>query len=327
MKQFTANELLDSFSQYISQLTYAKEPYALYAPIDYVLPTGGKRVRPILMLLAYNLYKEDIATIFSQATALETYHNFTLLHDDLMDGADMRRGIPTVHKKWNANTAILSGDAMLILANQLMLIDCPTDKLAAVLKEFMQAEMEVCEGQQWDVDFEERTDVSIEEYIEMIRLKTSVLLGVALKIGAILGGASVEDAQYLYDFGIKMGLSFQLQDDYLDVYGDPKTFGKMIGGDILNNKKTFMLITALERAKGEDALALKKWISNKDFQPEEKIKAVTEIYNRLDIPALCQEKMNALYEEGLALLNKVSVTPSRKTELRTYVERLMKRNK
>lgn len=327
MKQFTANELLDSFSQYISQLTYAKEPYALYAPIDYVLPTGGKRVRPILMLLAYNLYKEDIATIFSQATALETYHNFTLLHDDLMDGADMRRGIPTVHKKWNANTAILSGDAMLILANQLMLIDCPTDKLAAVLKEFMQAEMEVCEGQQWDVDFEERTDVSIEEYIEMIRLKTSVLLGVALKIGAILGGASVEDAQYLYDFGIKMGLSFQLQDDYLDVYGNPKTFGKMIGGDILNNKKTFMLITALERAKGEDALALKKWISSKDFQPEEKIKAVTEIYNRLDIPALCQEKMNALYEEGLALLNKVSVTPSRKTELRTYVERLMKRNK
>lgn len=327
MKQFTANELLDSFSQYISQLTYAKEPYALYAPIDYVLPTGGKRVRPILMLLAYNLYKEDIASIFSQATALETYHNFTLLHDDLMDGADMRRGIPTVHKKWNANTAILSGDAMLILANQLMLIDCPTDKLAAVLKEFMQAEMEVCEGQQWDVDFEERTDVSIEEYIEMIRLKTSVLLGVALKIGAILGGASVEDAQYLYDFGIKMGLSFQLQDDYLDVYGDPKTFGKMIGGDILNNKKTFMLITALERAKGEDALALKKWISSKDFQPEEKIKAVTEIYNRLDIPALCQEKMNALYEEGLALLNKVSVTPSRKTELRTYVERLMKRNK
>lgn len=327
MKQFTANELLDSFSQYISQLTYAKEPYALYAPIDYVLPTGGKRVRPILMLLAYNLYKEDIVTIFSQATALETYHNFTLLHDDLMDGADMRRGIPTVHKKWNANTAILSGDAMLILANQLMLIDCPTDKLAAVLKEFMQAEMEVCEGQQWDVDFEERTDVSIEEYIEMIRLKTSVLLGVALKIGAILGGASVEDAQYLYDFGIKMGLSFQLQDDYLDVYGDPKTFGKMIGGDILNNKKTFMLITALERAKGEDALALKKWISSKDFQPEEKIKAVTEIYNRLDIPALCQEKMNALYEEGLALLNKVSVTPSRKTELRTYVEHLMKRNK
>ncbi|MCI5560499.1 MAG: polyprenyl synthetase family protein [Phocaeicola sp.] len=327
MKQFTANELLDSFSQYISQLTYAKEPYALYAPIDYVLPTGGKRVRPILMLLAYNLYKEDITTIFSQATALETYHNFTLLHDDLMDGADMRRGIPTVHKKWNANTAILSGDAMLILANQLMLIDCPTDKLAAVLKEFMQAEMEVCEGQQWDVDFEERTDVSIEEYIEMIRLKTSVLLGVALKIGAILGGASVEDAQHLYDFGIKMGLSFQLQDDYLDVYGDPKTFGKMIGGDILNNKKTFMLITALERAEGEDAIALKKWISSKDFQPEEKIKAVTEIYNRLDIPALCQEKMNALYEEGLALLNKVSVTPSRKTELRTYVERLMKRNK
>lgn len=327
MKQFTANELLDSFSQYISQLTYAKEPYALYAPIDYVLPTGGKRVRPILMLLAYNLYKEDITTIFSQATALETYHNFTLLHDDLMDGADMRRGIPTVHKKWNANTAILSGDAMLILANQLMLIDCPTDKLAAVLKEFMQAEMEVCEGQQWDVDFEERTDVSIEEYIEMIRLKTSVLLGVALKIGAILGGASVEDAQYLYDFGVKMGLSFQLQDDYLDVYGDPKTFGKMIGGDILNNKKTFMLITALERAEGEDAIALKKWISSKDFQSEEKIKAVTEIYNRLDIPALCQEKMNALYEEGLALLNKVSVTPSRKTELRTYVERLMKRNK
>lgn len=327
MKQFTANELLDSFFQYISQLTYAKEPYTLYAPIDYVLPTGGKRVRPILMLLAYNLYKEDITTIFSQATALETYHNFTLLHDDLMDGADMRRGIPTVHKKWNANTAILSGDAMLILANQLMLIDCPTDKLAAVLKEFMQAEMEVCEGQQWDVDFEERTDVSIEEYIEMIRLKTSVLLGVALKIGAILGGASVEDAQYLYDFGVKMGLSFQLQDDYLDVYGDPKTFGKMIGGDILNNKKTFMLITALERAEGEDAIALKKWISSKDFQPEEKIKAVTEIYNRLDIPALCQEKMNALYEEGLALLNKVSVTPSRKTELRTYVERLMKRNK
>ena len=271
MKQLDSEELMKRIHAYIEQLSYSREPKGLYDPIEYVLALGGKRLRPVLMLLAYNLYREDVESIFSQAAGIETYHNFTLLHDDLMDNADMRRGKPVVHKKWNENTAILSGDAMLILSYQFMMNQCPPEHVQEVMEIFGRTALEVCEGQQWDMEFESHNDVTVSEYIEMIRLKTSVLLAAALKIGAVLGGASSADAQKLYDFGIQMGLAFQLQDDYLDVYGNPAVFGKKIGGDILCNKKTYMLITALEQAKGENREELLRWLNAAEFVPEERL--------------------------------------------------------
>lgn len=325
MKQQSSEQLMKQIHAYIEQLSYSRDPQGLYDPITYVLALGGKRLRPVLMLLAYNLYKEDVVSIFPQAAGIETYHNFTLLHDDLMDKADMRRNKPTVHKKWNENTAILSGDAMLILAFQLMMQQCPVAYMQQVMAVFGQTALEVCEGQQWDMEFESRMDVSVDEYIEMIRLKTSVLLAGALKIGAVLGGASEADTQLLYDFGIKMGLAFQLQDDYLDVYGDPAVFGKKIGGDILCNKKTYMLITALNRAEGEMREDLYHWIERTDFVPEEKIAAVTAIYNKVGIAGLCEEQINKYYTEGLELLDKVSVEVGLKENLRTFVCQLMNR--
>ena len=291
MKQLDSEELMKRIHAYIEQLSYSREPKGLYDPIEYVLALGGKRLRPVLMLLAYNLYREDVESLFSQAAGIETYHNFTLLHDDLMDNADMRRGKPVVHKKWNENTAILSGDAMLILSYQFMMNQCPPEHVQEVMEIFGRTALEVCEGQQWDMEFESRNDVTVGEYIEMIRLKTSVLLAAALKIGAVLGGASSADAQKLYDFGIRMGLAFQLQDDYLDVYGNPAVFGKKIGGDILCNKKTYMLITALEQAKGENREELLRWLNAADFVPEEKIAAVTAIYNKVGIAGYCDAQI------------------------------------
>lgn len=325
MKQQTGEQLLQQIHEYIGNLSYMREPMGLYDPIEYVLGLGGKRLRPVLMLLAYNLYKEDVTRIFSQAAGIETYHNFTLLHDDLMDKADMRRNKPTVHKKWDENTAILSGDAMLILAYQFMMKKCPLECVERVMEVFGRTALEVCEGQQWDMEFEHRLDVTVDEYIEMIRLKTSVLLAAALKIGAILGGAPEKDAQLLYDFGIKMGLAFQLQDDYLDVYGDPAVFGKKIGGDILCNKKTFMLITALSLAEGEDKETLLNWLRATGYVAEEKIQSVTALYNKVGVPELCQARIDAYYKEGLELLDKVNVESSLKEELKKFVCHLMDR--
>ena len=325
MKQQTGEQLLQQIHEYIGNLSYMREPMGLYDPIEYVLGLGGKRLRPVLMLLAYNLYKEDVTRIFSQAAGIETYHNFTLLHDDLMDKADMRRNKPTVHKKWDENTAILSGDAMLILAYQFMMKKCPLECVERVMEVFGRTALEVCEGQQWDMEFEHRLDVTVDEYIEMIRLKTSVLLAAALKFGAILGGAPEKDAQLLYDFGIKMGLAFQLQDDYLDVYGDPAVFGKKIGGDILCNKKTFMLITALSLAEGEDKETLLNWLRATDYVAEEKIQSVTALYNKVGVPELCQARIDAYYKEGLELLDKVNVESSLKEELKKFVCHLMDR--
>ena len=325
MKQQTSEHLLRQIHEYIGNLSYMREPTELYEPIEYVLGLGGKRLRPVLMLLAYNLYKEDVPRIFSQAAGIETYHNFTLLHDDLMDKADMRRGKPTVHKKWDENTAILSGDAMLMLAYQFMMQDCPLECVNPVMEIFGRTALEICEGQQWDMEFEHRTDVTVEEYMEMIRLKTSVLLAASLKIGAVLGGAPEKDAQLLYDFGIKMGLAFQLQDDYLDVYGDPAVFGKKIGGDILCNKKTFMLITALSLAEEEDKETLLNWLRATDYVAEEKIQSVTSLYNKVGVPELCQARIDACYKEGLELLDKVNVESSLKEELKKFVCHLMDR--
>lgn len=325
MKQYEDKELLECIQNYIGQLSYVHEPENLYKPIEYVLGLGGKRIRPVLMLMAYNLYKDDVSAICQQAAALETYHNFTLLHDDLMDKADMRRNRPTVHKKWDENTAILSGDAMLILSFKMMMESCPSEYVSEVMSTFSKAALEVCDGQQWDMDFEKRIDVTVDEYMNMIRLKTSVLLAASLKIGAILGGATAQDAKLLYDFGVKMGLAFQLQDDYLDVYADSSVFGKNIGGDICSNKKTFMLITALEKSSGQDKIELEKWIKSDDFVADEKIKAVTTVYNNVGVPDLCMEKINELYTEGLNILGKVSVDDALKNILRSFTGKLMNR--
>ncbi len=321
---YSATQLLEKVNAYIKQMPYARPPMGLYEPIAYELSLGGKRIRPVLMLMAYNLYKEDVDAILPQAVGLETYHNHTLLHDDVMDKADMRRGKPTVHNVWNENTAILSGDAMLILAYRLM-ADCPVDKLKEVLDVFTTTTMEICEGQQWDMEFETRSDVTVGKYVEMIRLKTSVLLAAALKIGACLADAPQEEQDKLYEFGVKMGLAFQLQDDYLDVYGDPKVFGKNIGGDILCNKKTYMLINALNLADAEQRQELERWLSVVEGQEEEKIAAVTRIYNNIGIGNLCLEKVDAFYKEGLAALDAVNLPEERKMVLKAFACSMMNR--
>ena len=315
-------EIQEKIEREIGRLEFDCPPKSLYEPITYILSLGGKRIRPALVLMACNLYGEDVEKAVRPALGLEVFHNFTLLHDDLMDQADKRRNRPTVHKVWNANTAILSGDAMLIAAYQLIGETAP-EHLKEVLDLFTRTALEICGGQQYDMEFESRMDVSEEEYLEMIRLKTAVLLACSLKTGAILGGASREDAENLYRFGINIGLAFQLQDDLLDVYGDTKTFGKNIGGDILCNKKTFLLINALRRAEGEQKVQLEHWIARKDFDAAEKIAAVTNIYNVLGLKELSEAKMQTYYAEGMKNLAALSVSEERLAVLKEVTSRLM----
>ena len=319
-----SNEILHLINEYLDSIPYDRKPEGLYEPIKYVLSLGGKRIRPTLMLLAYNLFRDDPKTILPSACALETYHNYTLLHDDLMDNADLRRGHMTVHKRWDANTAILSGDSMLVLAFQQM-AQCRHDKLSQILDLFTRMALEIGEGQQYDMEFESRNDVTEDEYIEMIRLKTSVLLACATKMGAILADAPEQDAENLYRFGEKVGLAFQLQDDYLDVYGDPKVFGKAIGGDIACNKKTYMLINALALADAKQRKVLTDWIDMPAADPQEKIAAVTEIYNEIGINRMAENKIRAFFQEGLLFLEKVNVEADRKQELLAYTREMMKR--
>lgn len=320
----TADEILKMVNEFLDHLSYDRKPESLYEPIKYVLSMGGKRIRPTLMLLAYNLYKENPEDILMNACALETYHNYTLLHDDLMDNADMRRGHLTVHKKWNDNTAILSGDSMLVLAFQRMM-QCDTKHLKDILDLFTVTALEIGEGQQYDMEFETRNDVKEEEYIEMIRLKTSVLLACALKIGAILADASAEDAENLYKFGEQIGLAFQLQDDYLDVYGDSKVFGKEIGGDITSNKKTYMLINAFNKANDAQREELTRWVSARDFDRNEKVDAVTRLYNEIGIDQLAQDKIAYYFAQSKKYLDAVNVPEEKKEELRKYAQKMMKR--
>lgn len=320
----TADEILKMVNEFLDHLSYDRKPESLYEPIKYVLSMGGKRIRPTLMLLAYNLYKENPEDILMNACALETYHNYTLLHDDLMDNADMRRGHLTVHKKWNNNTAILSGDSMLVLAFQRMM-QCDTKHLKDILDLFTVTALEIGEGQQYDMEFETRNDVKEEEYIEMIRLKTSVLLACALKIGAILADASAEDADNLYKFGEQIGLAFQLQDDYLDVYGDSKVFGKEIGGDITSNKKTYMLINAFNKANDAQRKELTRWVSARDFDRNEKVDAVTHLYNEIGIDQLAQDKIAYYFAQSKKYLDAVNVPEEKKEELRKYAQKMMKR--
>ena len=321
---YQAEEILEKVNQAIADLHYDRKPASLYEPVKYVLSCGGKRIRPVLMLLCYNMYKENPTDIMMQALGVETYHNFTLLHDDLMDNADVRRSHETVHKRWNANTAILSGDTMYMLAFQLMQ-QCDNIHLVEVMRLFTETAIEIGEGQQFDMEFETRNDVTEDEYIEMIRLKTSVLLACALKIGAVMGDASQEDADLLYRFGEQIGLAFQLQDDLLDVYGDPEVFGKAIGGDITSNKKTYMLINALNLANDAQRAELIRWIEAKEFDRQEKVAAVTRLYDEIGIRQLCEEKIRVCFEKGMQLFEQVSVSPERKEELRRYVAEMMNR--
>lgn len=322
---FTDKELIDKINQYIATWPYAHQPEALYAPIDYVLSHGGKRIRPVLALMAYNLYKEDVETILPVAVAVETYHNYTLLHDDLMDKADMRRNKPTVHKVWDENTAILSGDTMMVLAYKL--IGQTEEKhLKEVLDLFSDTAIQIGEGQQYDMEFERRNDVTESEYLEMIRLKTSVLLAASLKIGAMLGEAPAEDANNLYNYGVQIGMAFQLQDDYLDLYGDPAVFGKNIGGDILCNKKTYMLINALLRANPQQRAQLLQWMNATGYCPEEKIQAVSALYDSIGIRDLCNQKIALYFKQAEEYLSAVNVSDERKAALRSYVTGLTHRN-
>ena len=320
----TANEILEKINSYLDNLPYTREPQSLYEPVKYALSMGGKRIRPSLMLMAYNMFKDDPESILPTACAIETYHNYTLLHDDLMDNAAMRRGMPTVHVKWDANTAILSGDSMLVLAFQRMM-QCAPDKLKPVLDLFTETSLEIGEGQQYDMDFESRTDVTEDEYIEMMRLKTSVLLACSLKLGAIQAGAPAADADNLYKFGELMGLAFQLQDDYLDVYGDPAVFGKAIGGDILCNKKTYMLINAYNRAGDDMRGELTRWVTAEEFDPAEKIAAVTAIYDKVGIKELAEQKINYYFDQSRKYLAAVNVPDERKAVLAGYTDKMMKR--
>lgn len=321
---FTASELLDIVKGHIAGLQFTRTPKGLYDPVSYVLSLGGKRIRPVLMLMAYNLYREDVKSILQPATGIEVYHNYTLLHDDLMDRADMRRGKATVHKVWNDNVAILSGDAMLVLAYQFM-TQCASEKLKDVMDLFSLTALEICEGQQLDMEFEQRKDVKEDEYIEMIRLKTSVLLAASLKIGAILGGASKEDADALYDFGVNLGLAFQLKDDLLDVYGDPLRFGKNIGGDILCNKKTYLVIKAFEHANTDQEALLNDWFTRETIDPQEKIAAVTRLYNEIGVKALCENRIVEYSKRASESLNRVNVPAENKQELETMMNELMHR--
>ena len=322
----TVKEITELVNEGINSLPYDRKPQSLYEPIIYTMSQGGKRIRPVLTLLSYYMFRDDIRQALPCAMGLEMYHNYTLLHDDLMDNADMRRGNMTVHKKWDANTAILSGDSMLVLSYQLM-SQCPQEMLQQVIDTFTITALEIGEGQQYDMDFEKRTDVTEEEYIEMIRLKTSVLLACAAKIGAILAGASSEEQNHAYRFGEQLGLAFQLQDDFLDVYGDEKVFGKKIGGDITSNKKTYMLIKALERAEGIDRQQLEYWIEAQEFDRSEKVNAVTEIYRRLGIDTLAKERIDKYFTSALDNLDAISAPAERKAELLSFVQQMMRRER
>ncbi|GHV16397.1 isoprenyl synthetase [Bacteroidia bacterium] len=319
---YTFEDILGIVNNEISKIEYNIDPQSLFEPITYILSLGGKRVRPALTLMSYNLYRDDVLRAVPVALAIEVFHNFTLLHDDLMDRANMRRGEPTVHIKWGDNTAVLSGDAMLIEAyKEIAKVD--SEYLKPALDLFSVTATEICCGQQYDMEFEQRMDVTIPEYLEMIRLKTAVLLGCTLKEGAIVAGAPDADANNLYDFGINVGLGFQLKDDLLDVYGDSTNFGKRIGGDILCNKKTFLLINALEdsASKGE----LMEWINKTNYSEEAKIKAVTAIYDKLNLKQKSEELINRYYKEAISCLDKVNVDRNKKKELYSLAENLMSR--
>ncbi len=308
----------------IEQLEYGSQPAELYEPISYIMSLGGKRLRPALTLMAYYMYHDDPENALDHALAVEMFHNFTLMHDDIMDEAPLRRGQPAVHEKWNANTAILSGDVMLVKVYE-QFLKSHREKLPEVLSRFNKCAAEVCEGQQLDMMFESREEVGEEEYLEMIRLKTAVLLGFSLELGALLAGAPEEDLDALREFGTLMGIAFQLKDDYLDVYGDHEKFGKQVGGDILSNKKTFLLINTMKQAESEQRATLDHWISvNND--DETKISVITGLYNELGIDQLTRTSVDEYFAAAFRELKKVNAPLNRRAILRQFAESLMDRD-
>jgi len=301
-------------------------PQKLYEPVAYSLMIGGKRLRPALMLHAASMFSKSVDHVLSAAMAIEIFHNFTLLHDDIMDKADVRRSLPTVHKKYNDNVAILSGDAMCILAFKYFAKGNDT-RMHELLPLFTTTALEVCEGQQFDMDFETRDNVTVEEYLEMIRLKTAVLIASSIKIGGLLGNAKQADADLLYEYGINVGLAFQLQDDWLDVYGDPDVFGKKRGGDICANKKTYLLLKALEVSDHLTLQQLNQWLLKPDFDEEQKIAAITAIYDKTGVSEATQDLMRSYHDKALIALEKVAVPSNMKNTLIAFAGEVMERIK
>ncbi|WP_345075037.1 polyprenyl synthetase family protein [Hymenobacter fastidiosus] len=308
----------------LAQLNYGQQPTALYEPIRYIMALGGKRIRPLLTLLGAHVFTDNLDPVLKPALGVEVFHNFTLLHDDIMDQAPLRRGQLTVHEKWNANVAILSGDVMLVRAYELF-FDIPAHLLPTVLRRFSQTAAEVCEGQQWDMNFETEATVSITQYLDMIRLKTAVLLGFALELGALLGGASAQDADHLRQFGTDIGLAFQLRDDLLDVYGDAATFGKRVGGDIVSDKKTFLLLTAQAQASAAQRTVLARHIGQPVADAAAKVQAVRTVYDELEIRPQTEALINDYFRDALHHLERVVAPAGRKEPLRQLALQLMER--
>jgi geranylgeranyl diphosphate synthase, type II len=308
----------------IQRQKFDKQPSSLYEPIRYLMSLGGKRLRPMLTMLSYSLFKDDAKSIVPFAVAVEAFHNFTLMHDDIMDKAPLRRGRPTVHKKWNVNTAILSGDVMLVKVYE-MFSKLEPAKLKSVLQIFNKCAADVCEGQQWDMEFETTTNVAASQYLEMIRLKTAVLLGFSLELGAILADAREPNRKALRDFGINIGLGFQLKDDLLDAYADPDKFGKQVGGDIIANKKTYLLIQALEKTSGKNKKQLVHWTSGNRFNKKEKIVAVKSIYDAAKIPQATEKKIAHYFNKGFKSLQQLECADDKKQVLKIFTEALIER--
>ncbi len=313
------------FLEYLESKKWVREPKNLYEPIDYIIKLGGKRMRPILTLMAADIFSDNYKDAMPAALAVEVFHNFTLIHDDIMDDAPLRRGKKTVHEKWDLNTGILSGDAMLILAYQYFENYEPIvfQKLA---KLFSKTALEVCDGQQLDVDFETRNDVTINEYINMIRLKTSVLVAAALKMGAIVAKTQDENANLIYDFGLNLGIAFQLQDDYLDTYGNPETFGKQVGGDIIENKKTYLYLKALELASSEDKKILNNFYQSKLKDSNEKITLVKKVFDRYQIPTYMKAQITNYSQKAFVVLEDINISEGAKKGLLEFGKALMTRN-
>jgi geranylgeranyl diphosphate synthase type II len=320
---FTFQEILKIIDREIRKIDYPKQPASLYEPVAYLLALKGKKIRPAFTLLVCNLYKEDVEEAFPMALAWEIFHNFTLMHDDVMDKAEVRRGEATVHKKWNENKAILSGDAMLILAYRYV-AKSSSENLKELLDLFSETASGICKGQEYDIQFETRLDVTEEEYLEMIRLKTAILLGACLKSGAIIGKAGEKDRDLLYDFGINLGLAFQIQDDLLDVFGDSTVFGKKIGGDILCNKKTYLLISALNISSEKEKEELLFWLNSKN-KKEEKIEAITNLYTQLQVKEKACSKMEYYYRKAIQAFQSLEIAENKKQILMNLAGELMNR--
>jgi geranylgeranyl diphosphate synthase type II len=316
----TTYELQQIILAEIPKIQYPKSPANLYEPIRYIMGLGGKRLRPVMVLMASELFNDDVYVAIDVALAIETFHNFTLVHDDIMDNAPLRRRQTTVHEKWGVNNAILSGDVMMVESNK-HLSKVRVEVLKPVLNTFNETAQGVCEGQQLDMEFESRNDVSISEYIEMIRLKTAVLLGGAMKLGAIVGGASAMDAELLYQFGEKLGVAFQLQDDILDVYGDPEKFGKQVGGDILANKKTYLHLKALSLALPDEIIQLQ----STSFDQIQKVNEVTAIYNKYQIREETTHVMNMYLEEAYNALHRINIPANKKETFTALVKQILER--